>query len=84
MWTAEPPQFFSVTYRCVANPCRYGEPACTSAVKIEAGWWRLSPALNVGAAGAQTRKPWIVAETEQPGASFAAVARRHEISRGLL
>ena len=25
-----------------------------------------------------------MAETEQPGASFAAVARRHEISRGLL
>jgi len=26
----------------------------------------------------------IVAEVEQPGASFAAVARRHELSRGLL
>ena len=29
-------------------------------------------------------KLWIVAEVEQPGASFAAVARRHELSRGLL
>ena len=26
----------------------------------------------------------IVAEAEQPGASFVAVARRHEVSRGLL
>jgi len=26
----------------------------------------------------------IVAEVEAPGASFAAVARRHEVSRGLL
>lgn len=29
-------------------------------------------------------KLWIVAEVEQPGASFAAVARRHELSRGQL
>ena len=29
-------------------------------------------------------KLWIVTEVEQPGASFAAVARRHELSRGLL
>ena len=36
------------------------------------GRWRLEEKLR------------IVAETEQPGASFAAVARRHEISRGLL
>lgn len=41
--------------------------------------------------GADRRRRWraeeklrIVAEAEQPGASFAAVARRHEISRGLL
>ena len=41
--------------------------------------------------GPDRRRRWraeeklrIVAETEQPGASFAAVARRHEISRGLL
>ena len=41
--------------------------------------------------GADRRRRWrfeeklrIVAETEQPGASFAAVARRYEISRGLL
>jgi len=41
--------------------------------------------------GAERRRRWrseeklrIVAETEQPGASFAAVARRHEISRALL
>ena len=41
--------------------------------------------------GAERRRRWrleeklrIVAETEQPGASFATVARRHEISRGLL
>ena len=41
--------------------------------------------------GADRRRRWrleeklrIVAETEQPGVSFAAVARRHEISRGLL
>ena len=41
--------------------------------------------------GVERRRRWradeklrIVAETEQPGASFAAVARRHEISRGLL
>jgi len=41
--------------------------------------------------GADRRRRWrleeklrIVAETEQPGASFATVARRHEISRGLL
>ncbi len=26
----------------------------------------------------------IIAELDQPGASFAAVARRHEVSRGLL
>ena len=30
------------------------------------------------------QKLWIVAEAEQPGASFAKVARRHEVSRGLL
>ena len=29
-------------------------------------------------------KPRIVAEVEEPGASFAAVARWHEVSRGLL
>ncbi len=41
--------------------------------------------------GVERRRRWradeklrIVAETEKPGASFAAVARRHEISRGLL
>jgi transposase len=41
--------------------------------------------------GVERRRRWradeklrIVAEAEQPGASFAAVARRHEISRGLL
>ena len=41
--------------------------------------------------GVERRRRWradeklrIVAETEQLGASFAAVARRHEISRGLL
>ncbi len=41
--------------------------------------------------GVERRRRWrleeklrIVAETEQPGASFAAVARRHEVSRGLL
>lgn len=41
--------------------------------------------------GVERRRRWrleeklrIVAETERPGASFAAVARRHEISRGLL
>jgi len=41
--------------------------------------------------GAERRRRWrlheklrIVAEVEQPGASFAAVARRHEVSRGLL
>ena len=41
--------------------------------------------------GADRRRRWraeeklrIVAETEQPGASFAAVFRQHEISRGLL
>lgn len=41
--------------------------------------------------GVERRRRWrldeklrIVAETEQPGASFASVARRHEISRGLL
>ena len=39
--------------------------------------------MNVVAAGAED-KLRIVAEAEQPGASFAAVARRYEISRGLL
>ena len=41
--------------------------------------------------GVERRRHWrveeklrIVAEAEQPGASFAAVARRHEVSRGLL
>jgi transposase-like protein len=41
--------------------------------------------------GIERRRRWrleeklqIVAETEQPGASFADVARRHEVSRGLL
>ncbi len=40
--------------------------------------------------GAERRRRWrleeklrIVAEVEAPGASFAAVARRHEVSRGL-
>ena len=41
--------------------------------------------------GNERRRRWrvedklrIVAETEQPGACFADIARRHEISRGLL
>ncbi len=41
--------------------------------------------------GVERRRGWrleeklrIVAEAEQPGASFADVARRHEVSRGLL
>ena len=41
--------------------------------------------------GVERRRRWrldeklrIVAEAEQAGASFAAVARRHEVSRGLL
>ena len=41
--------------------------------------------------GAERRRRWrldeklrIVAEVERPGASFAGVARRHEVSRGLL
>ena len=41
--------------------------------------------------GAERRRRWrleeklrIVAEVEQPGTSFADVARRHEVSRGLL
>jgi transposase len=41
--------------------------------------------------GVERRRRWrleeklrIVAEAEQLGASFAAVARRHEVSRGLL
>ena len=41
--------------------------------------------------GVERRRRWrleeklrIVAEVEQPGASFAAVARRHAVSRGLL
>jgi Transposase len=41
--------------------------------------------------GVERRRRWsaaeklrIVAETEQPGAGIAEVARRHEISRGLL
>ncbi len=41
--------------------------------------------------GVERRRRWrleeklrIVAEVEEPGASFAAVARRHEVSRGLL
>lgn len=42
-------------------------------------------------AGVERRRRWrleeklrIIAELEQPGASFADVARRHEVSRGLL
>ncbi len=41
--------------------------------------------------GVERRRRWrceeklrIVAEVERPGASFADVARRHEVSRGLL
>lgn len=41
--------------------------------------------------GIERRRRWrvedklrIVAETEQPGACFAEIARRHEVSRGLL
>ncbi len=41
--------------------------------------------------GVERRRRWrleeklrIIAEVEEPGASFAAVARRHEVSRGLL
>jgi transposase len=41
--------------------------------------------------GVERRRRWrleeklrIVAEVEEPSASFAAVARRHEVSRGLL
>jgi transposase len=41
--------------------------------------------------GVERRRRWraedklrIVAELEQPGACFAEVARRHEVSRGLL
>jgi transposase len=41
--------------------------------------------------GIERRRRWrvedklrIVAETEQPGAGFAEIARRHEVSRGLL
>ena len=41
--------------------------------------------------GVERRRRWrleeklrIVAEVEQPGASFANLARRHEVSRGLL
>lgn len=41
--------------------------------------------------GIERRRRWrledklrIVAETEQPGANFAEIARRHEVSRGLL
>jgi transposase len=41
--------------------------------------------------GVERRRRWrleeklrIVAEVEEPGASFVAVARRHEVSRGLL
>ena len=41
--------------------------------------------------GVERRRRWrleeklrMVAEVEQPGASFADVARRHEVSRGLL
>jgi transposase len=41
--------------------------------------------------GSERRRRWrledklrIVAELEQPGASFVAVARRHDLSRGLL
>jgi transposase len=41
--------------------------------------------------GVERRRRWrledklrIVAEVEQPGAPFADVARRHEVSRGLL
>ena len=41
--------------------------------------------------GIERRRRWrleeqlrIVAETEEPGASFVAVARRHEVSRGWL
>jgi transposase len=41
--------------------------------------------------GVERRRRWrleeklrIVAETEQPGACFAEIARRHDVSRGLL
>jgi transposase len=41
--------------------------------------------------GVERRRRWraeeklrIVAETEEPGACFAAVAKRHDVSRGLL
>ena len=53
-------------------------------LRSEAGWMEIIT-------GVERRRRWrpeeklrIVAETEQPGASFVAVARRHEVSRGLL
>ncbi len=53
-------------------------------LRSRAGWMEIIT-------GVERRRRWrleeklqIVAETEEPGASFVAVARRHEISRGLL
>ena len=40
--------------------------------------------MNGGGVGALEEKLRIVAETEQPGAGIAEIARRYEISRGLL
>jgi transposase-like protein len=40
--------------------------------------------LNVGVVGAWRRRLRIAAETEQAGAGIAEIARRYEISRGLL
>ena len=57
-----------------------------SAAKIRGSraGWRSSPGLNGDDVGALEEKLRIVAETEQPGSGIAEIARRYEISRGLL
>ena len=71
-------------------PCRRDRAfdlngACMSAAKIRAA--RRMEIIT----GVERRRRWtleeklrIVAETEQPGAGIAEIARRYEISRGLL
>ena len=53
-------------------------------LRSETGWREIITGVERRRRWRREEKLRIVAETEQPGASFVAVARRHEVSRGLL
>ncbi len=46
--------------------------------------WRSSPGSSGGAAGGRRTSCGSWPKLDEPGAKFAEVARRHEVSRGLL